>query len=162
MNNTVMKWLRILHIIAASIWFGGTVCICALAIICFFQLSEDTFLTVAPLIPKLYQKAILPMSIFIMLQGLIYGFFTKWGFIKHGWIILKWLLTLSLGPCIGMGTIGQLFKVIDQVKHFGFKGGFADGATVLFFIFLQIFIMLIMITISVFKPKKKISAISWN
>lgn len=132
MKGVGMKWLRILHIVSASIWFGGTVCIGVLAIICFFNLSENAFLTVAPLIPMLYKKAILPMAIFIMIQGLIYGSFTKWGFIKHRWIILKWVLTLSLGPCIGMGTIGQLFSVIDKVSNFGFSGGFADGGRILF------------------------------
>ncbi|NLC06645.1 MAG: hypothetical protein GX755_01535 [Syntrophomonadaceae bacterium] len=150
-----MKWLRILHIISVSIWFGGTVCIGALAVICFFNLSETNFLITAPLIPRLYKKIILPIAIFTLLQGLIYGLMTNWGFIKHRWVMLKWIFTFSLIPCIGLGTIGQIFSVIDKVNASGFQGGFSDGRQVLLFISLQILIMLTMIVISVFKPLKK-------
>ncbi|MGI6066755.1 MAG: hypothetical protein ACOYI2_09745 [Bacillota bacterium] len=82
-----LKWLRILHIVSAGIWFGATVCIGVLAFISFFYLSETDFLITAPLIPMLYQKTILPIAIFILIQGLIYGFFTNWGFFKHGWVL---------------------------------------------------------------------------
>ncbi|MGI6227353.1 MAG: hypothetical protein ACOYJ1_13975 [Peptococcales bacterium] len=155
MKSSIMKWLRTLHIISASIWFGGTVCIGVLTFICFFNLNETNFLIVAPLVPMLYQKAIMPMAIFTVIQGLIYGFFTNWGFIKHGWVLLKWIFTILLIPCVGFGTIGQLFSVMDKVNTSGFNGGFTDGGSILLFIALQILILLIMIGISVFKPKKK-------
>jgi uncharacterized membrane protein len=148
-----MKWLRTLHIISASVWFGATVCIGVLAVIIFFNLGESDFLKAAPLIPNLYQKIILPIAIFTMIQGLVYGFYTRWGFFKYGWVLLKWIFTFLLIPCIGVGTIGQLFSVIDKVNTSGFNGGFSDGGLVLLFISLQILTMLIMIGISVFKPK---------
>ena len=154
-KGTGLKWLRILHIVSAGIWFGATVCIGVLAFICFFNLSETSFLITAPLIPMLYQKTILPIAIFILIQGLVYGFFTNWGFVKHGWVLLKWILTLLLIPCIGVGTIGQMFSIIEKVNTSGFTGGFSDGGPVILFISLQILIMLMMIGISVLKPKKK-------
>lgn len=153
MKGKGMKWLRALHITSASVWFGATVCIGVLAIICFFDLSQSDFLITAPLIPKLFQKVILPIAIFTIIQGLIYGFFTNWGFFKYRWVLLKWILTLLLIPCIGIGTIRQIYLVIDKVNTSGLKGGFYDGRLVLLFISLQIVIMLIMIGISVFKPK---------
>lgn len=155
MKGKSMKWLHVLHIISASIWFGATVCIGFLSVICFFHLSETDFLITATLVPRLYQKIILPTAIFTILQGFIYGFFTNWGFFKHRWVLLKWIFTLLLIPCIGVGAISQMYSAIDKVNTSGFKGGFSDGGLLLLFISLQIVIMLIMIGISVFKPKMR-------
>lgn len=155
MKGNGMKWLRTLHIMSASIWLGSTVCIGVLAVLSFFNPSATDFLITAPLIPELYQKAILPVAILTIIQGLIYGFFTNWGFFKHGWVLAKWILLLLLIPCVGVGTIGQMFSVMENVKTSGFKGGFSDGGLVLLFISLQVLIMVIMIGLSVFKPKKK-------
>jgi hypothetical protein len=150
-----MKWLRLCHIITASIWFGGVVCISVLAYICFFELNAREFLTVVPWIPGLYQKVVLPFAVITLIQGLIYGIFTNWGFFKHKWILCKWILAILVAICTGTGGIAQTFMVIDKVKTSGFSGGFADGGMVLLFISLQIILMVIMIALSVFKPMKK-------
>ena len=81
-----MQWLRVLHILSMSIWFGAVVCIDSLAFICFFQLSETDFLTIAPLVPELYQKVVMPAAIFTIIQGIVYGLFTNWGFLKHNYL----------------------------------------------------------------------------
>lgn len=155
MKGKSLKWLRTLHIISASIWLGATVCIGMLTVICFFSLSEAKFLTIAPFIPELYRATVLPIAIFTILQGIICGCFTKWGFFKYRWVLMKWILVLLLIPCIGLGAIGHLFSVIDKVSTAGFAGGWADGGMVLLFIALQVVIMLIMVGISVFKPALK-------
>ena len=153
--RSILKWLRTLHIISAGLWFGATVCIGILAAICFFNQSEAEVLIIAPLVPELYRKIILRAALFTILQGLVYGFFTEWGFLRHRWVTLTWVFTILLSPCIGAGAIGQMFSLIDKVKTSGFNGGFYEGGTVLLFISLQILIMVIMIGISVFKPWKK-------
>lgn len=159
MKGKSLKWLRILHIISAGIWFGATVCIGGLAVICLSNPDAAEFLVTAPLVPELYRKMILPAALFTILQGLVYGFFTEWGFLKHRWVTIKWIFTILLIPCIGAGGIGQMFALIDKVKSSGLNGGLHDGGLVLLFISLQILIMLIMIGISVYKPWKKKSAV---
>lgn len=57
-----------------------------------------------------------------------------------------------LVPCVGFGTTGQMFSVIDKVKTAGFNGGYSDGGIILSFRALQVLIMLVMIGISVYKP----------
>ena len=153
--KSILKWLRTLHIISAGLWFGATVCIGVLASIVFLNQSEAEFLIIAPLVPELYRKIILPAALFTILQGLVYGFYSEWGFLRHRWVTLKWILIILLIPCIGAGAIGQMFSLINKVKTSGFYGGFYEGGPVLLFISLQILIMLIMIGISVFKPWKK-------
>jgi uncharacterized membrane protein len=150
-----MQWLRVLHILSVSIWFGSVVCIGGLALICFFQLSESEFLTMAPWIPELYRSVVLPFAIFAVIQGIVYGFFSNWGFFRHRWVLAKWCLVILTGLCTGVGGIGQMFAVLDKVEQSGFTGGLADGGSVLFFISLQVLLLLIMIVLSVFKPKKR-------
>lgn len=155
MKGKTLKWLRILHIVSTGIWFGATVCIGGLSAICFFNQNESAFFIIAPLVPELYRQIILPAALFTIAQGLVYGFFTEWGFFKHRWVTLKWVFTILLITLIGVGAIGQMFSLIDKVKTTGFYGGLYDGGVVLLFISLQVIIMLIMIGLSVFKPWKK-------
>ncbi len=154
LNKSGRQWLLFTHIVSISVWFGSVVCIGALAIVGFSQLSKADFLTIAPLIPMLYQKIVLPAALITIIQGIIYGVFTNWGFFKHKWVLFKWLLVLLISLCTGLGTIGQIFSLLDKVETSGFVGGFTDGGLVLFFVSLQILFMLLMFVLSVFKPFK--------
>ena len=147
-----MKFLRTFHILTASIWFGGVICIGVIVRICFFSLDESAFLIVAPLVPSLYSTVIMPVGLLIILQGIVYGCFTGWGFFKHRWITLKWVSLVLVMLCTGMGAIGQMFSAIEKVKAQGLNGGFADGGIVLLFIVLQSLYLAFMIAISVYKP----------
>jgi len=153
LSKATMQWMRFLHILSVSIWFGSVVCIFYLAIICFFQLNDNDFLTVAPLIPKLYQRVIMPAAIFTIIQGVIYGLFSNWGFFKYGWLIIKWIFVLLIALCTGLGVISQMFSVLAKAKTADFAGGFADGGLVLLFISLQILLMLTIFVLSIFKQR---------
>jgi len=150
-----MKWLRLFHMLTASIWFGGVVCIAGLTYISFFKLTEAEFLTVAPWIPGLYQRIVLPFALLTLVQGFLYGLFTNWGFAKHKWILCKWILAALTALCTGLGGIRQIFAVISKVELQGFSGGFADGGLAIAFISLQILFLAVMIVLSVFKPQKR-------
>ncbi len=156
-NKRGIECLRLLHILSASIWLGAVVCIGSLAYICFFTLNEAEFLTIAPLVPGLYQKVVFPVALFTIVQGIIYGLFTNWGFFRHKWVLCKWILALLAILCTGLGGIANMFSVLDKVGKSGFAGGFADGGLVLLFIALQIIFMIIMVILSVFKPKPQIT-----
>ena len=150
-----LQWLRVVHMISVSIWLGAAVCLFALAFICFFELNEADFLVVAPLIPQVYRSVILPAAVFTLVQGVIYGSFTKWGFFTHGWITFKWVLVVLTGLDTGIGGISEMFSVLQRVNISGFTGGWADGAQVLFYMSLQILFMIIMALLSVFKVRKQ-------
>jgi dethiobiotin synthetase len=77
---------------------------------------------------------VLYFALATLIEGIVYSFFTNWGFTKHRWILWKWLMTVVLVPCVGFGTISQTFATIERVKEQGFQGGFADGGSILFFI----------------------------
>jgi len=55
-SGTTLRYLKVFHLITASIWFGGVACLTALVWVCFFELSEKDFLVVAPMMHVLYVK----------------------------------------------------------------------------------------------------------
>jgi uncharacterized membrane protein len=154
LKKRYMQWLHILHVLTISIWFGSVVCLAALSLICFFKLDKTEFITIAPLIPALYRQVVMPAALFTIIQGIIYGFFSNWGFFKYRWILYKWLLVVLTALCTGLGGINQMLNAINKADESGFTGGFADGGLALLFVFLQIIFMIIMVGLSVFKPMK--------
>jgi hypothetical protein len=150
-----MKVLKLIHIVSASLWFGATACIGVLAAICFSRPDLDSILQIAPLIPELYSRFLLPVGLFTMLQGLFYGVFTKWGFFKQTWLLCKWILTAALCVCIGVGAINNLFSAIAKLQADDLVGGMANAQTAIAFIVAQILLILTIFILSVFKPQLK-------
>ncbi|HZJ84846.1 MAG TPA: hypothetical protein VFD02_04740 [Syntrophomonadaceae bacterium] len=160
LKRSSLKCLHLIHIISISIWFGSVISISALSFIVFSQASETIFFTLAPLIPWLYKTIVLPIALFTIIQGIIYGLFTNWGFFKHKWITYKWCLLILVSLSTGMGTIAPIFTLLEKANTHGFVGGFAESGSIPFFLLLQITLLLLMIILSVFKPKKTNKALN--
>jgi hypothetical protein len=60
---------------------------------------------------------VLPAALVCIAQGLIYGIFSKWGFVKCKWILAKWIMVIVVVLCTGMGGIGQMFVIFDHVQN---------------------------------------------
>ena len=142
-----------IHILLASVWIGVTFSIALLANWCFFQADETQLLLLAPFIPRLYQTVLLPTALLIIVQGLIYGLFSSWGFIRHRWIMLKWIGIVLVGFCIGWGAIAHTYEIIARVEMLGIAEGLTGARTVLGFILLQIFLLIMLVWLSIFKPR---------
>ncbi len=81
-----------------------------------------------------------PAAILTLLTGLVYSLFTQWGFIKHGWIIYKWLVTLAiiitgtfyLGPMVAnlleISNLQRIAALNDQYYKHGVTVGLWAGA----------------------------------
>ena len=151
-----MKLMRIIHIIAAQIWFGAVICIFGFAFYCFNNTAVEKFLILAPMIPGLYKMVVLPAALVCIMQGIIYGIFSKWGFIKFKWVLVKWIMVLLVVLCTGMGGIGHMFIILDNVQKNNIQNiTLNDGEIFFVFIIGQIIILCIMTIISIIKPKNK-------
>jgi len=102
---------------------------------------------------------VIPGAFGCLLTGLIYSSFSNWGFFKHNWLILSWIVTLSailsgtffLGPCetvmmeihgeIGISSLGDPAYLYNQKMN-------------LIFGTLQVLMLMITVFISIFKPWK--------
>ncbi len=91
-NN--MKWLKMLHIFLIILFLGGILSSFALTVNLNLSNFDDVYMTYKSL-------AIISDNIVqiggegTILLGLIYGFFTRWGFIKYKWLAVKWLLFIA-------------------------------------------------------------------
>ena len=114
--------------------------------------------SIVPVLMQIYPKVILPAALLVLLQGICYGLFTKWGFFQHPWIKVKWILAILTGLCTGLGMMGALETVLAKIPLQGFQGGFADGGATLFFLSLQVLFLCMMTGVSICKMRKKQAA----
>jgi hypothetical protein len=89
-----------------------------------------------------------------IIQGIIYGIFSKWGFIKYRWLIIKWLSIPFIIICTGIGGIWQIFMILENVQSSNVEIiTLSDGQMFFVFMILQIIILGIMTTVSIIKLK---------
>ncbi|MFN8492452.1 MAG: hypothetical protein U0350_32930 [Caldilineaceae bacterium] len=89
-----MKWLKISHIFLSILFFGG--------ILSSFTLSLGLDLTNFANVYATYQSIMRISDNIIryggfgnLLLGLVYGAFTTWGFFKHKWLTVKWIIFVA-------------------------------------------------------------------
>jgi hypothetical protein len=89
-----LKLLKVFHIFLIVLFLGGI--LSSFALLMKLDLSNfeevymayKTFNTISDNIVKIGAQG-------TILLGAIYGFFTKWGFIKHKWLAVKWILFIA-------------------------------------------------------------------
>ncbi len=89
-----LKLLKMSHMLLIVLFLGGI--LSSFALIMKLNLSnfDEVYLTyksfniISDNVVKLGAQG-------TILLGAVYGFFTKWGFIKHKWLALKWILFIA-------------------------------------------------------------------
>jgi hypothetical protein len=93
-GSTGLKVLKMLHLFMIVLFLGGILSSFALLMKLDLSSFEDVysnykiFNVISDNIVKIGAQG-------TILLGVIYGFFTKWGFIKHKWLALKWTLFIA-------------------------------------------------------------------
>lgn len=157
------KILKALHILTAVCWVGG-----ALSLFALNHFTGDLVFS-EHACGLNYAKHVIDVAVVIIpgaigcfVTGLCYSLFTQWGFFRHGFVAAKWILSLALmisgtfylGPRerlllelskhqsaaeLGAET-GQYFMTFHEYANFGF---------------IQCLLLVFLIILSVWKPKKK-------
>ena len=151
-----VKWLKAIHIYLGSVWGGGAASLFALHCLYFPDTGPELYARNIALI-YIDSFIIIPSAVGVLLTGLFYAQFTKWGYVKYYWIIIKWSSTLAF-VLVGFFWIvpwlnrlkdsSMLFR--DQITvdpsfaapmflHIAMAGG-------------QALLVLIIVILSVFKP----------
>ncbi len=89
-----LKLLKMFHILMIVLFLGGI--LSSFALLIKLDLSDfeavagayKTFNIISDNVVKMGAQG-------TILLGAIYGFFTKWGFIKHKWLAVKWILFIA-------------------------------------------------------------------
>jgi len=157
-NATGVKTLKLVHLLFVVMWIGGGI---ALLLGLFLSNPENIseYYMKYRILMILENYIVIPGAMGNLLIGFVYGFFTKWGFFKHKWITLKWILTIAT-ILFGLFFLGPwLIHIMEMLTPHESK--VLSSETLHAYIYLsklgsfQIVILLFMVYLSVFKPFKK-------
>ena len=98
------KWLKCAHLLFACLWVGGAV---GLTLMNFLLRADDIMELYGIQVAKRFVDdfVIIPGALGCLLTGLLYSLFTPWGWFKHRWITVKWVITVS-GVLFGTFFLG--------------------------------------------------------
>ncbi|MDH6310455.1 putative membrane protein [Dysgonomonas sp. PFB1-18] len=88
-----VKILKMFHLFFAILWIGGGLAL----VILFFSVNPangDELYMKSRIIQIIDDFLIIPGAMASLLIGIIYGIWTNWGFFKHKWLIVKWIMTI--------------------------------------------------------------------
>jgi len=156
MKKLTKRWykvLKIAHIYAAGLWCGGGVII-GILLLTITEVNIIKNLEVALFIDEII---VIPSVFLCLVTGILFSVFTHWGFIKHRWIIVKYIGNLA-PPVMGILFHGDQFhKLVQIANELGTHALLDNSFKNLFNIFyivciLNGLIILFMYIISVIKP----------
>jgi len=156
-----LRWLKGFHLIAVSCWIGGAA---ALMLLYFLKNGVTDGGVLYGINQSIHHVdmvvIVIPGAFGCLITGLLYSIFSNWGFLKHKWLICKWIITVAailfgtffLGPweTAMMEISGKLGMVSlsDQSYLYNQKMNFVFGV-------IQCLALIITVFISIFKPWKK-------
>ena len=161
MSVSQQKLLKAIHLIFAGIWFSSVILIILLPLVSKKLTTGDELYMYNVIYHYIDMYVLTPACIATLLTGLIYSIFTKWGFIKHGWIIYKWVVTLLLaiigtfylGPMVAkildIADVKRLAALQDQYYQQGGVIGIWAGV-------ISSSLLIIAVFLSVYKPWKNL------
>ena len=153
-----VKILKTAHLLFVIMWVGGSFCMALLLLTTSPQESHQLYMR--SFVMKLIDDwLIIPGAVCVTITGFVYGFWTNWGFFKHRWIVVKWILNILLillGTfLLGVWVNGNVYP-IEDVSSYTLDNTtfFYNVSQTIIWGFVQIFVLLFIIIISVFKPWK--------
>lgn len=168
MNKLSVKqknWLLSSHVAFGGIWFGTALCMIVITLNNRNTSNGDRLYAINSVLKLLDDFVIIPSATLSLLTGGLLCWLTIWGFVKHYWVIVKWIATVTLilfgtfwlGPwtnaMTGISEAERLQALQNPLYVFDQKG-------VLVGAIIQTFCLLSIIGISVLKPwgRRKIKA----
>lgn len=152
-----LKFMKLLHLLFVSIWTGGTVVSVILLLKLCNTATESEFYNTVFLLKVVARDVILAGGFATVLLGLVYSLFTKWGFVKYRWVLVKWILTVAVFRL----TAPMYMNYFDKMQSMVMADGLQALATMPYFnwqfllIGVQLATILLMFVLSVYKPKLK-------
>jgi uncharacterized membrane protein len=148
--------LKIIHIYFASLWLGAGVIIGILLA----TITGENIIKNIEVSYFIDVYVVIPCVFICLTTGILFSIFTKWGFIKHGWITIKYILNLA-PPIMGIIFHGSQFqKLVKMANELGANALFNSEFKSLFNIFYVVCVLngVIILTayiLSVVKPNFK-------
>jgi uncharacterized membrane protein len=160
------KWIKALHIVSACLWIGAAVC---LAVKQFFvNPSNDMELYgITSTMHFIDYWIIIPGAVGTFLTAIIYSIWTNWGWFKHNWITVKWIICVY-GIAFGTYPMGPWMTQMMNISKEKGLNALTDSTylhnrnMLYFFGTFQAATLIFAVIISVLKPWKKRKQASHN
>ena len=115
MSARGQKWLKCFHLFFVALWVGAAVCL---------NLKQFTInptdgmelYGITATMKFVDDFVIIPGAVGALLTGLIYSIWTNWGFFKHRWVIVKWVITLY-GVLFGTFALGPWLNALSPMAR---------------------------------------------
>ena len=162
LGPTGLKWLKGLHLCTVSCWIGGGVALLLLYFLKGGVRDGGVLYGVNQAIHHVDMAVVVvPGAFGCLLTGLAYSLLSGWGFFRHGWIICKWVVTVSailfgtfyLGPWeTEMMRISGDIGILSLTDHQYLYNQTMNGV----FGTVQVAVLVVTVFISIFKPWKNV------
>jgi hypothetical protein len=155
-----LRVLKAVHLVTACLWTGGSVGLNLMIVLLAGPESGGELFGYDQARKLVDDLVVIPGAIGCLATGLLFALFSNWGFFKHRWLAVKWVLTVF---CIAFGTFflgpringrpplsGELgLAALQNPEYLAFQSGLATGGPAM------AALIVFMVVISVFKPWKK-------
>ena len=153
------RWLKGVHLFFICAWVGAAVC---LVLMSFFLKAADgkELYGINRSLKFIDDFIIIPGALGCLITGILYAVFTKWGFFKHTWIIVKWIICVG-GIIFGTFWLGPWLNHLVPISETRGLNALTDPVYVhnktmnMWFGTLQAFTLVFALFVSVLKPWKK-------
>ncbi len=153
-----LRWLKIVHLLFVAAWTGGGLSL----MLVFFAARPsggDELYAVNMSLKLIDDYIIIPGANGCLLTGLAYGIWSNWGFFKHKWIAVKWIMTVLqivfgtfwLGPWLNGNAAIAAAERASALSSPVYIHNHAMNA---FWGAVQVSLLFVMVAISVLKPWK--------
>lgn len=153
-----IKRLKIFHLLFVMMWVVGVV---AMAIIYFsFPASGDELYSTFYIMRLIDDVLVIPGAMLTIITAIIYGKYTNWGFFKHRWIIVKWILAITI-IIVGTFVFSPWLDNCLEIANTKRDEALLDPYILTYFPLISIFAaiqsagLVFLVIISVLKPWKK-------
>ncbi len=153
-----LKALKLVHILLVVLFLGGIISCLAINLGISTETYEEAYMTYKTSI-AISEYVIKIGAQGTIIIGLIYGFFTNWGFFKHRWITIKWIVWVAQ-TVIGIFVVDKLMMsnmaLLESEKALALSNPvFIQNDTMrIYAVILQIILATSLIAISIYKPGK--------
>ncbi|MDA1675528.1 DUF2269 family protein [Bacillus cereus group sp. TH152-1LC] len=154
-----MKWLKIIHVFLVILFFGGILSSSALNLHIDFTKYDESYLGYKNII-VISDNVIKWGAIGTLLVGFTYGFFTNWGFFKHRWVGVKFVLYI-IQTIVGIFVVDKLMvanmELLETQKELALSNPiFIQNHEIRqYAVYFQVFVTIFVFIISFLKPWKK-------
>lgn len=154
-----LKWLKIIHVFLVVLFFGGILCSVALNLHIDFTKYDESYLGYKNII-IISDNIVRWGAIGTLLVGITYGFFTNWGFFKHRWVGVKFVLYF-IQTIIGIFVVDHLMvanmELLETQKEMALSNPiFIQNHEIRqYAVYFQVLVTIFIFIISFLKPWKK-------